>query len=373
MRRASALAATTATTATMYIQLQVHRCRSQLQKETAQRQVDDQMAGLPVPACDAACDQIQQTNQRCARVELALGYAARPVKRRGALPRRLTIATQNIMDGCCLDSLIDEMLESQVVDVVDVLCVQENVITPRGKGGHHAGRLAWHLNHCCRSTERLQDGTDSDGSVDNLLCTRRQYHCHYHPEAPRLATVYDASQLDVVHSVLIRLPVLSPIPCAQRPLLYLVPRLAEYWPRTTRCPRCLCRWHSRLIFSARAEPKHAILTVMRPRSNACVHGDDGATTVKSLGSVPEDIVVVNFHLDAMGDNEHRKNQVRWLVTELIRLGFASSAPSVVTGSHQLVLCGDTNIFAVGRKSQREALRDACTPLLEYATTLIPVC
>ena len=86
-------------------------------------------------------------------------------------------------------------------------------------------------------------------------------------------------RLSLVGSALLELPLLSPIP-----------------------------WHSRLIFKSTPERKHALVSAFS------LVDDDDVEPGQAEGGVGgrRAVVVVNVHLDAMGDNSHRTRQLQAL-------------------------------------------------------------
>jgi len=119
-----------------------------------------------------------------------------------------------------------------------------------------------------------------------------------HQAAPRLAIVYDRSRLSLRRLTAITLPRLQRVPL---------------WQRT--------------YSSAAPEQKHALVANFSPP-----------------------LTMVNFHLDAAGDNEHRTAQLR---------AFASALPLART---PLVACGDTNAFTLRRSDAEAALASVLRPL-----------
>ena len=269
-------------------------------------------------------------NRDCSAPEYGGDSAHLQKRRRQRRRGELTVGTQNIMDGCRLNGLVAEFAAAEIMGLVDVLCVQENVLTPGCLGGHHAGRIAA-LLPC------------GDDSKTQRLPNLRRFRCHRHQEAPRLATIYDADMFCITATGLIELPLLSPIPC-----------------------------HSRLIFSGKVERKHALVTVLSARlvpgtapPTKLVSTETGSTSGLDCEGIcsEREVVVVNLHLDAMGDNQHRRSQLQALANELVKRGLARKGRNIV-------LCGDTNIFAAGPRQQRLALHAACSPLAELADAYI---
>lgn len=282
------------------------------------------------------------------------------------------MATQNIMDGCLLLPLIDEFERAGIARAVDVLCVQENVLTPEPSRGaalpaasHHAARIA--------DAMRRQAARDRRGQPQQQQLPQRRFVCHRCEDAPRLCTIYDAGRLRLESSCLIPLPLLDPVP-----------------------------WYSRLVFKSVAERKHALVTVFslcerstdetrRLRATADIDALEASTSIgplraptlaRSRHSGQEQVVVVNLHLDAMGDNAHRIKQLQELATQLLRqlpqLGLPRGAPPGQQQNREstrggetvgFVACGDTNIFAVSRTAQRQALARAFAPLTALGARL----
>ena len=276
------------------------------------------------------------------------------------------MATQNIMDGCLLLPLIDEFERAGIARAVDVLCVQENVLTPETSRGaasptasHHAARIAGAM--------RRQAARDRQGGQQQQQqqLPQRRFVCHRCEDAPRLCTIYDAERLRLESSCLITLPLLDPVP-----------------------------WYSRVVFKSVAERKHALVTVFslcerstddtrRLRATPDINIDAleaitsigplrAATLARSRHTQQQQVVVVNLHLDAMGDNAHRAKQLQELATQLARLGLGlgpTAQQQNRAGSVGFVACGDTNIFAVSRTGQRQALARAFEPLAALGARL----
>jgi hypothetical protein len=140
--------------------------------------------------------------------------------------------------------------------------------------------------------------------------SERQFLCHRHEGDVRLATLYESSKLRLVGGELIALPLLLDIP-----------------------------WHSKLIFSSKTEPKHALVSIFEPVLPPGLPSSAKETQ----------FAVVNLHLDAMGENAHRIGQLHALARELGRRGLA----------RRLVACGDTNMFSpLGRADQLVDLQRA---------------
>ncbi len=352
-----------------YVQWETSRCRAAIDaaaatnwgQPTAQPQRQQQRRQLLL--------QLAALDRRLAAVEKSLGSAPAGggVQRRGRSAAfgaaRVTVATQNIMDGCLLLPLIDEFERAGIARAVDVLCVQENVLTPENRVGvgsstasnnHHAARIAAAMRRQSSGGRQFDQTLPGQQQPPQ----QRRFVCHRCEDAPRLCTVYDANRLRLESSCLISLPLLDPVP-----------------------------WYSRLVFKSVAERKHALVTVFSLCENSTedVCGLSGTldieidefdeasiTTVGPLGasapprqSQKQRVVVVNLHLDAMGDNVHRAKQVREIATQLAQLGLCRAPPSsqqTLASGIGFVACGDSNIFDVGRVSQRQALAKAFEPL-----------
>ena len=385
LRRWSAVAAAASTVgaaAAAHVQAETRRCREQMDAAAASRWGDTAVAA-PAPGERGGpqrqrplVQSLRSLTDRLAAIDGALSGQPEPepepeVELGAQRPRRrerqraaregaasaVTVGSQNIMDGCLLLPLLDDFERAGIGRAVDVLCVQENVLTPRaaGPGGgsgsgssHHAGRIALAM------ARHSADGNHPQAQPQPQPHAQphRQFVCHRCEEAPRLATIYDGEKLRLVASCLIELPLLDPIP-----------------------------WHSRVVFKSVPERKHALVTVFAPNDvgacSATAGGGAGGNSTDLLGPPPvtsvgpltavaadrqpqqPQLVVVNLHLDAMGDNGHRGRQLRALASALQQQQLAID----------MVACGDTNIFAMGHSPQRRALKQAVAPLTELGATL----
>ena len=181
------------------VQWQVYDCRARIEREAVNRRQREQETAKHTSAHD---------DRHSVPVRSSAG-PARAVSSAEDLPSktiRFGVGTQNIMDGCRLDGLLGTLTTAQVTDFLDILCIQENVLTPRENFHNHADRIAHHLGYRPPHNDKL-----------GVSQATRLYCCHRHHEAPRLATIYDSAKLKLVGSALIRLPLLDPVPCVELP------------------------------------------------------------------------------------------------------------------------------------------------------------
>jgi endonuclease/exonuclease/phosphatase family metal-dependent hydrolase len=163
----------------------------------------------------------------------------------------------------------------------DVLCLQEDVHNPPDKDSR-------------TYSQRIADAM--------TIPSKKNFTAHYDLSAPRLATIYNTSKYKLRESAVMNLK-----------------RLAS---------RSI---PDRFMFGGGpTERKFALISVLSSRQKE---------------KDKKDLVVVNFHLDAQGDNLHRYNQIRDL---LIRVKKRYDDLDVV-------MCGDTNMFDVNRGKQVKAL------------------
>lgn len=189
----------------------------------------------------------------------------------------LLVATHNILDGLYLPNLLQAYRRLHAVEPVSALCIQEAV-------PNAARRVAAALG--------------------------RHFTVGEHAGAPRLAIVYDRTQLRLRRLDVIGLPRLTAVPLWQR--IY-----------TSACP----------------EPKQALVahfSLPWPRRQR---------------QPPRHVTLANFHLDAAGDNSHRGAQLRALSTAL-----------PAGGGGRLVACGDANVFTLRRAEAEPALSRLLEPL-----------
>ena len=136
---------------------------------------------------------------RLDRIEDRLLARSRAGEQSRAAQKTVTVGSMNIMDGCRLSGLLQNFTAGsgpqQPAAVLDVLCLQENVVRGQIKDGRlaptveggHAGALA---------------------AVMGGARTGR-FACHTDAAAPRLVTVYDTAKLELVGEALIELPLLA--------------------------------------------------------------------------------------------------------------------------------------------------------------------
>lgn len=217
------------------------------------------------------------------------------------------VGTHNIMDGIKLQGLLKHYASASRVEGLNIVCVQEDV------------------QEVCTS-QILANAMGSYYSVD------------VRKNAPRLATIYDSERLVLKRSFTLKLPRLEHRSLADR-----------------------------LMFGGgETEEKYALVSVFEDRSYAHESQSQGDTTSNdgtrecSIGrGGPCEIIVANIHLDALGDNSHRKKQIT-AVADFFENTFYDTSNDK---RPLLVLCGDTNVFEVGsRRSQAVALERVLEPL-----------
>ena len=183
-RWAAAGAAAAASLSAAHVQSETQRCRARLAADAAARWGGvGGAAALAAPLAADVARSLRRTERRLAVIEERLlghragGPAQRsPPRAQRQRQRTGTVGTLNIMDGCRLQGLMAELQAGGAARAVDVLCVQENVLTPEIEpGSHHAARIAAAM------------GQPAEGERAGQRC----FACHRCEEAPRLATIYD--------------------------------------------------------------------------------------------------------------------------------------------------------------------------------------
>ncbi|MCG8556667.1 MAG: hypothetical protein MJD61_15480 [Proteobacteria bacterium] len=188
----------------------------------------------------------------------------------------LVAASHNIMDGLQLPALIEHYRQLQDERSLHVLALQEN---RQGPDGFHADAVARALG----------------GRFRVIL----------HPDAIRLATIFDGERLQLDERFLIPLPLLDRLGPIDR--LY--------------------------IMGGRVKQKWALVSRLRV--------DDEST-----------LTVVNFHLDIAGNSEHRLRQTT-AIARVLRLRCLH---------RRVVVCGDTNCYVFRKRCQAAALARLLEPL-----------
>ena len=156
--------------------------------------------------------------------------------------------------------------------------------------------------------EDVHDPKDNDERTyaeriaDKMSEKKNAFVAHYDRSAPRLATIYNTTKYKLRESSVVHLP-----------------RLAS---------RSL---PDRFMFGGGpTERKFALISVL------------AASETSS-----RDLLIVNFHLDALGDNLHRYHQICDLLKHVKR--------RYDENEYDVVICGDTNMFALNRRKQMNAL------------------
>lgn len=168
-------------------------------------------------------------------------------------------------------------------------------------------RLAtrWRLGALC--LQENVGSTEASHAHEVLDSLGEGYELHVAEGAPRNAILVHRNFISVENVVHVELPMLDELP----------------------------QWQRFYIKARGPELKHAVI----------LQGKDANGM---------ELTVVNFHLDAGGDNAHRQKQLRAVVEHLDALG--------VRG--RIVACGDTNAFAFRRRRQAQALAKVLEPLGE---------
>ena len=154
--------------------------------------------------------------------------------------------------------------------------------------------------------EDVHDPKDEDDRtyaerIADAMTGRETFSAHYDRSAPRLAMIYNKSKYKLQSSSVISLP-----------------RLAS---------RSL---PDRFMFGGgETEKKFALVSVLTSETST------------------RDLLIVNFHLDALGDNLHRYNQICDLLRHVKK--------QCNENEYDVVICGDTNMFDINRRKQVNAL------------------
>lgn len=240
--------------------------------------------------------------------------------------RIICVASHNIMDGLYLEKLLChyQALKRKVSTIPLVLCIQENVIfdsslseTKEASDLNSAADVISHtLSYACDKnshTDRKNDAADS-------VAYQSQHFQNETSVDSRLSTIYDSSLLKLIDKKTMYLPKLNH--------LSILNRLAGF----------------------RIEEKTALVTKFKLRDNVAIPEtqiqDQGET--KHASSCPlnskKTFTVVNFHLDAAGNNEHRTMQFQNMADD-------------IDEDEPFVLCGDTNLFTFFPKNKQQLLLD----------------
>ena len=140
---------------------------------------------------------------------------------------------------------------------------------------------------------------------------------------PRLATVYNSRLFELVESKIVELPRLSSLPT----------------------------WNKLFIKSGQVEQKHALVCDFVPNNNT--------------PGTPIVLRNINFHLDAAGNNQHRKRQMASLLSVMA----APSAIDLASAPNHHIVSGDTNIFHMSHTVQQDVLQSAIESLSPFVSLL----
>ena len=150
-------------------------------------------------------------------------------------------------------------------------------------------------------------------------CLGPQYQILKSDDDPRLAIIFNNSILDPLGD----------------PITVNLPQLAA-----------LPRWNKLFINGGKVEQKRGLICDFSSKL--------GCTNSEKLR-------VVNFHLDAAGDNHHRLNQFEYLCKAISTLQRVSEEKSNL----RYILAGDTNIFHLSTSTQQDCLKHVVTVARKY--------
>lgn len=162
----------------------------------------------------------------------------------------------------------------------------------------------------CLQENAAVAGGDAAGRIARVLGADR-WRVARCPADERMATLYDAGRFELGEERSIELPALASLNALE----------------------------ALIIEGGLPEIKHAHRTMLRPKG-----GDAGAAP----------LAVLNVHLDAAGDNAHRKRQ----------LEAAIEAAPKTDATARLLVAGDLNCFAVSRARMADDLASMLAPLKE---------
>ena len=245
--------------------------------------------------------------------------------------RTICVASHNIMDGLYLEKLLCHYreLKCKAGAIPLVLCIQENVIfdaaSTETKKSHGVNSAADVISHALSYAYNKNNNTKSNSYHVDSTAYQPQHFQSTTSIDTRLSTIYDNSVLEVIDKKTMYLPKLNH--------LSMFNRLAGF----------------------RIEEKTALVTKFKFRDNVEIPEtqlqDDGETKYASsfrsnrnFPSAKETFTIVNFHLDAAGNNEHRTTQFQKVASD-------------VDGDEPFVLCGDTNLFTFFPQTKQQFLLD----------------
>eukprot|EP00944_MAST-04C_sp_MAST-4C-sp1_P008881 g8881.t1 len=235
------------------------------------------------------------------------------------------------MDGLYLEKLLCHYraLKRKVSTIPLVLCIQENVIfdsslseTKTACDLNSAADVISHaLSYAC---DKDSDTDWKNDGIDSVVHQPQHFQSATSTDT-RLSTIYDSSLLKLIDRKTMYLPKLG--------RLSILNRLAGF----------------------RIEEKTALVTKFKLRDNLAIpetqiqdqgeakHASSCPSSKKVLDA-KKTFTVVNFHLDAAGNNEHRTTQFQKLADDF-------------DGDEPFVLCGDTNLFTFFPRSKQQLLLD----------------
>ena len=220
------------------------------------------------------------------------------------------------MDGHYLPSLLRVYRQQQVSRAtrLDVLCVQETIAPCR---------IAAALGHSFSVASNAGD--------------------------PRLAIVYDRSRLrPVCVPELLPLPRLTAVPAWQRLYTSGMPE-QKYALIST--------------FAIKLSSRRRLPSSRRSRQYRYKLGRQIQPRARTRRPCPaHNLMLVNFHLDAAGDNAHRAAQLKAITMALTeRSGLLDGT---CRGAPSLIACGDTNAFSFDAAEAGAQLTHMLTPLCQ---------
>ena len=223
-------------------------------------------------------------------------------------------ASHNIMDGRLWKELLRHYsaLDKTLTKPLGLLNIQENVTIPQIKNVHNSTTCANLIANALGSEFKVLANEVKD---------------------PRLAIIYNSNLFTLVG----------------KPSVLRLPRLER-----------LPMWNKLFIKSGKVEQKNALVCDFQRRKVMDAGSEINSSISSSLStkltpSPPSILRCINFHLDAAGDNEHRKRQMAGITSAMVPHDQASN-----DSSRQInyIISGDTNIFHFSNKLQLQHLKSA---------------
>jgi hypothetical protein len=235
--------------------------------------------------------------------------------KRNARNLSMYVASHNIMDGLYINKLLRhyQELKDKAKDSPIFLCIQENVI----------------YNDVAEDSKYSNDNGHTFGSTADVIsnCLSPEIPSVYKSVTStdtRLSTIYNTHMFELLESETLYLPKLEKLSISNR------------------------------IAGFKIEDKTSLVTRFKLKNYNKTLSDTKENIECSNSSSSSDdpvFTIINFHLDAAGDNKHRTMQFQEIA-------------DILHAKESFVLCGDTNLFTFFPKSSRQydLLNDMVKPV-----------